>query len=88
MISLKRFALDGLIIACLLVAVAVGASIPGSRLIGAFLDRFSPPPPPSLAPARETLLGKKDLPFAFQWLLFDLGYGGRDSLEFSGGYGL
>lgn len=49
MISLKRFALDGLIIACLLVAAAVGASIPGSRLIGAFLDRFSPPPPPRMA---------------------------------------
>jgi hypothetical protein len=51
MISLKRFALDGLIVACLLAAVAVGVSIPGSRLIGAFLDRFSSSPPPRMASA-------------------------------------
>jgi hypothetical protein len=49
MITLKRFALDGVIVACLLAAVVVGVSIPGSRLIGAFLDRFSPPPPPRMA---------------------------------------
>lgn len=55
MISLKRFTLDGLIVACLLVAVIVGVSIPGSRLIGAFLDRSSPSPPPRMA---STLPGK------------------------------
>jgi len=51
MIALKRFALDSLIVACLLIAVAVGVSIPGSRLIAAFLDRFSPSPPPRIASA-------------------------------------
>ena len=51
MVSLKRFALDGLIVACLLVAITVGVSIPGSHLIAAFLDRFSPSPPPRIAPA-------------------------------------
>jgi hypothetical protein len=49
MVSLKRFALDGLIVACLLGAVAVGVSIPGSRLIGAVLDRLSFSPPPRVA---------------------------------------
>jgi hypothetical protein len=44
--------------------------------------------PPGLAPARETIVGKEDLPFAFQWFNVGLGHVGRDSLEFSGGYGL
>jgi hypothetical protein len=60
MITLKRFALDGLIVACLLAAAAVGVSIPGSRLIGAILDRFSPPPLPRTASA---------VPDANGWLL-------------------
>ena len=47
--SLRYFVLDTWLVACLLVAVVVGVSIPGSRLIGAFLDRFSPPPPPKVA---------------------------------------
>jgi hypothetical protein len=50
-VSLKRFALDGLIVACLLIAVALGVSIPGSRLIAAFLDRFASSPPPRIASA-------------------------------------
>jgi hypothetical protein len=49
--SLKYFALDSWLIACLLVAVVVGASIPGSHLIGAFLDRYFPSPPPRMASA-------------------------------------
>jgi len=49
MVSLKYFTLDSLLVACLLVAVVVGVSIPGSHLIGAFLDRHSPSPPPAMA---------------------------------------
>ena len=44
--------------------------------------------PPSLAPARETIVGEEDVPFAFQWFSVDPGSVGRDSLELSGGYGL
>jgi hypothetical protein len=51
MVSVRHFALDSLLVACLLVAVAVGVSIPGSHLVGAFLDRYSPSPPPRLASA-------------------------------------
>jgi hypothetical protein len=51
MVSVRHFALDSLLVVCLLVAVAVGVSIPGSHLIGVFLDRYSPPPPPRLASA-------------------------------------
>lgn len=51
MVSVRHFALDSLLVACLLVAVAVGVSIPASHLIGAFLDRYSPSPPPRLASA-------------------------------------
>jgi hypothetical protein len=51
MVSVRYFVLDSLLIACLLVAVVVGVSIPGSRLIGAFLDRYSPSPSPTMASA-------------------------------------
>ena len=51
MLSLRYFTLDSLLIACLLVAVVVGVSIPGSHLIGAFLDRYSPSPPPRIVAA-------------------------------------
>jgi hypothetical protein len=49
MISLRYFALDSLLVACLLVAVVVGVSIPASHLVGAFLDRYSPSLPPRMA---------------------------------------
>jgi hypothetical protein len=49
--TLRYFVLDTGLIACLLVAVMVGVSIPGSHLIGAFLDRYSPLPPPRTASA-------------------------------------
>jgi len=51
MISVRHFALNSLLVASLLVAVAVGVSIPASHLVGAFLDRYSPPPPPRMASA-------------------------------------
>jgi hypothetical protein len=47
--SLTYFALDSWLIACLLVAVVVGVSIPGSYLIGAFLGRYSLSPSPTMA---------------------------------------
>jgi len=50
-VSVRHFALDSLLVACLLVAVVVVVSIPGSYLVGAFLDRYSPSPPPRLASA-------------------------------------
>ena len=49
MVSVRHFVQDSLLVACLLVAVVVGVSIPGSHLIGAFLDRYSPSPPPRMA---------------------------------------
>jgi hypothetical protein len=51
MLSVRHFALDSLLVACLLIAVVVGVSIPGSHLIGAFLDRYSPSPPARMASA-------------------------------------
>jgi len=48
-VSLRYFALDSLLVACLLVAVVVVVSIPASHLVGAFLDRYSPSPPPKIA---------------------------------------
>jgi hypothetical protein len=51
MVSVRHFALDSLLVACLLVVVVVGVSIPASHLVGAFLDRYSPSPPPRLASA-------------------------------------
>jgi hypothetical protein len=48
MVSVRHFALNSLLVACLLVAVVVGVSIPGSHLIGAFLDRYSSSPPPRM----------------------------------------
>ena len=49
MVSVRHFVLDSLLVACLLVAVAVGVSIPASHLVDAFLDRYSPSPPPKIA---------------------------------------
>jgi len=49
MISVRHFALDSLLVACLLVAVVVGVSIPASHLVGAFLDRYAASPPPKIA---------------------------------------
>ncbi len=49
MVSVRHFALDSLLVACLLVAVVVGVSIPGSFLIGAFLERYPSSPPPRIA---------------------------------------
>lgn len=51
MVSVRHFVLDSLLVACLLVAVVVGVSIPASHLIGAFLDGYSPYPLPSMASA-------------------------------------
>jgi len=51
MVSLRYFTLDSLLVACLLVAVLVGVSIPGYHLVGVFLDRYSTSPPPRLASA-------------------------------------
>ena len=51
MVSVRHFVLDSLLVACLLVAVVVSVSIPGSHLVGAFLDRYSPSPPPRMASA-------------------------------------
>jgi hypothetical protein len=48
-VSLRYFALDSLLVACLIVAVLVGVSIPASHLVGAFLDRYSTSPPPRMA---------------------------------------
>jgi len=44
--------------------------------------------PPSLASARETLVGEKALSFALWWLIADPGSIRRDGFEFSGEYGL
>jgi hypothetical protein len=51
MVSVRHFVQDSLLAACLLVAVVVSVSIPGSHLIAAFLDRYSPSPPPRMASA-------------------------------------
>jgi len=51
MVSVRHFALDSLLVACLLVAVVVGVSIPASHLVDAFLDRYSTSPPPRMASA-------------------------------------
>jgi hypothetical protein len=51
MVSVRHFALDSLLVACLLVAVAVGVSIPASHLVDAFLDRYSTSPSPRVASA-------------------------------------
>jgi hypothetical protein len=51
MVSVRHFVQDSLLVAGLLVAVVVGVSIPGSHLVGAFLDRYSPSPPPRMASA-------------------------------------
>ncbi|MDH4135952.1 MAG: hypothetical protein OEW09_04435, partial [Anaerolineae bacterium] len=51
MVSLRYFTLDSLLVACLIVAVVVGVSIPASHLVGAFLDRYSTSPPPRMASA-------------------------------------
>jgi hypothetical protein len=49
MVSLRYFTLDSLLVACLLIAVVVGVSIPASHLVDAFLDRYSTSPPPRMA---------------------------------------
>jgi hypothetical protein len=51
MVSVRHFALDSLLVACLLVAVLVGVSIPASHLVGTFLDRYAASPSPRLASA-------------------------------------
>jgi hypothetical protein len=61
MVSVRHFALDSLLVACLLVAVVVGVSIPASHLVGAFLDRHSPSPPPRLS---------SSIPDKDGWLLY------------------
>ena len=50
-VSVRHFVLNSVLIACLLVAIVVGVSIPGSHLIGVFLDHYSPSPPPRMASA-------------------------------------